>query len=110
MPIQPMDLQTLFAHINQVGKDQAAIKEGLASQQAAQANELIKDKKHQDESVNQMSEADENNQKIHADQGNGKFEEKENNSGKEEDVPDGEPKKVSIFTDPDLGKNIDISG
>ena len=36
MPIQPIDLQTLFAHINQVGKEQASIKEGLLAQQAAQ--------------------------------------------------------------------------
>ncbi len=35
MPIQPIDLQTLFAHINQVGKDQAVLKEGLTTQQAA---------------------------------------------------------------------------
>ena len=64
MPIQPLDLQTLFAHINQVGKEQAALKEGLAAQQAAHANELIKEMKHQDESVNKTTKTDEDNQKI----------------------------------------------
>ena len=68
MPIQPIDLQTLFAHINQVGKEQASLKEGLLAQQAAQANELIKEKKHQDESVNKTVKADEDNQKIQYDQ------------------------------------------
>ena len=110
MPIQPIDLQTLFAHINQVGKEQAALKEGLLAQQAAQANELIKEKKHQDESVNKTGKADEDKQKIHNDQEKGSSGEAsvgpENDNGK----PDEEKKKVSVFTDPDLGKNIDISG
>jgi len=108
MPIQPIDLQTLFAHINLVGKEQAVLKEGQALQQTAHANELIKEMKHQDESVNKSSKTDEDNQKIEDDQS-------QNNSGQSssdtEKEKQGEEKKiVSIFTDPDLGKNIDISG
>ena len=108
MPIQPIDLQTLFAHINQVGKEQAALKEGLTTQQAAQASELIKEKKHQDESVNKTTGTDEDNQKIrddHKNAGSG-----ESGSDHENEKPDTEKDKMSFFTDPDLGKNIDISG
>ncbi len=102
MPIQPIDLQTLFAHINQVGKDQAVLKEGQAAQQAAHANELIKEMKHQDESVNKGSKTDEDNQKIQDEHGN-------NNSGEflsdsDKEKSDDEKKKMSVFTDPDLGK------
>ena len=110
MPIQPIDLQTLFAHINQVGKEQAALKEGLTAQQAAQANELIKEKKHQDESVNKTTRSDEDNHKIHEDHekaGSGK---PGNDQKNENEIHDTEKKKISVFTDPDLGKNIDISG
>ncbi|MEA1910563.1 MAG: hypothetical protein U9N32_02680 [Spirochaetota bacterium] len=110
MPIQPIDLQTLFAHINLVGKEQAVLKEGQGLQQTAHANELIKEMKHQDESVNKSSKTDEDNQKIEDDH-------RQNNSGetfsdteKEEQGEEKIKKKVSIFTDPDLGKNIDISG
>jgi len=108
MPIQPIDLQTLFAHINQVGKEQAVLKEGQALQQAAHGNELIKEMKHQDESVNKSSKTDEDNQKIEDDQN-------QNNSGEsfsdtEKEKQEEEKKRVSVFTDPDLGKNIDISG
>ncbi len=108
MPIQPLDLQTLFAHINQVGKEQAVLKEGLAAQQAAHANELIKEMKHQDESVNKSTKTDEDNQKIQDEQGNNKPGESSGESGKEKSEE--EKKKIRVFTDPDLGKNIDISG
>lgn len=110
MPIQPIDLQTLFAHINQVGKEQASLKEGLLAQQAAQANELIKEKKHQDESVNKAGKADEDKQKIRDDQ---EHAESGASGGDHEDKnenPAAGKKKMSVFTDPDLGKNIDISG
>ena len=110
MPIQPIDLQTLFAHINQVGKEQAVLKEGLTAQQAAQANELIKEKKHQDESVNKTSGTDEDNQKIHGYQEKASSGESGSDHEKENEKPDTEKKKISVFTDPDLGKNIDISG
>lgn len=110
MPIQPIDLQTLFAHINQVGKEQAVLKEGQATQQAAHANELIKEMKHQDESVNKSAKTDEDNQKIQDEQENSNSGASTGESGKENDRTDGEKKKISVFTDPDLGKNIDISG
>ena len=108
MPIQPIDLQTLFAHINQVGKDQAVLKEGLAAQQAAHAKELIKETIHQDESVNKSTKTDEENQKINDDDKTGNQNEK--GAGKEKEKAPEEKKKINIFTDPDLGKNIDISG
>lgn len=110
MPIQPIDLQTLFAHINQVGKEQAALKEGQAAQQAAHANELIKEMKHQDESVNKSTKTDEDNQKIQDDQGNNNPGEFSGESGNEKEKSEEEKKKINVFTDPDLGKNIDISG
>jgi len=108
MPIQPIDLQTLFAHINQVGKDQAVLKEGLSSQQAAHAEELIKETMHQDESVNKSGKTDEDNQKINDEDNSG--DQGEQNQRKEKDTPPEEKKKINVFTDPDLGRNIDISG
>ncbi len=108
MPIQPIDLQTLFAHINQVGKDQAVLKEGLSSQQAAHAAELVKETMHQDESVNKSGKTDEDNQKIHDEDNTGN--QGDPGKRKEKDIPPEEKKKINVFTDPDLGKNIDISG
>lgn len=110
MPIQPIDLQTLFAHINQVGKEQAALKEGQTTQQAAHANELIKEMKHQDESVNKSTKTDEDNQKIQDDHGNNNPGTSSGNSENENENTNNEKKNISVFTDPDLGKNIDISG
>ena len=108
MPIQPIDLQTLFAHINQVGKDQAVLKEGLAAQQEAHAKELIKETIHQDESINKSTKTDEENQKINDEDKTGNQNKK--GAGKQKEKAPEEKKKINIFTDPDLGKNIDISG
>jgi len=110
MPIQPIDLQTLFAHINQVGKEQAILKEGLALQQSAHANELIKEMKHQDESVNKSNQTDDENQKIDDENNGNKSGEYLPDKEQEKDKLNEEKKKMRIFTDPDLGKNIDISG
>lgn len=110
MPIQPIDLQTLFAHINQVGKDQAVLKEGLAQQQSAHANELIKEMKHQDESVNKSTKTDDDNQKIDDEDNEKKSGEYLSDKEQEKEKLSEEKKKMSVFTDPDLGKNIDISG
>ncbi len=110
MPVQPIDLQTLFAHINQVGKEQAALKEGLHAQQAAQASELVKEKKHQDQSVNESKEVNEDNQKIKDDNEKGHPGESHPGKGRESETNGEKKKKMEVFTDPDLGKNLDISG
>ncbi len=108
MPVQPIDLQTLFAHINQVGKQQANLKEGIILQQSAKGSELVKETEHKNESVNKFEQVNEENQEI-----------KEKRSGsderREKDGENGAPKEEkqqdkNYFTDPDLGRNIDISG
>ncbi len=109
MPIQPLDLQVLFAHLNQVGKEQSLLKNGAVIQQSVKGNELVKETQHKDESVNNLKSTDDENQKIKDSEagGGGAFKNKDENKEKKEED---KKHKKKYFTDPALGKNIDISG
>lgn len=107
MSIKPLDLQTLFTKMAQVGKDQALIQKSVENQQSREANHLIKKENNRDHSVNKAEE-DKETQNI---------KDKESSSG--DSSSDTERKKNSeeqnneknrYFTDPKRGHNIDISG
>lgn len=107
MPIKPIDLQTLFSQLNQVGKQQAAEKDGAAlhaslhgavvkriEDEAAKAVQRPKDEQETAKSV------DDKGGSRRGSPGQGK---------KREGEPDEEPRTETI-TDPALGGHVDISG
>lgn len=112
MSLQPIDLQTLFVRLSQIGKEQAALKESSVLQQAARGAELAKQTRLNDETVRHTDELQQESGRIRdrqegsSEQGEEKREaqEEQNGSGREKG------KKKNIFRDPALGKNIDISG
>ncbi len=108
MPIQPIDLQVLFAHLSQVGKEQAVLKNAAVIQQAAQANEMVKKSEQQDHSINQTKELEDGPEKIHEDRK--KQNEKRGAEGKGEEKKQESSEKEDILRDPDLGHHIDITG
>ena len=110
MPLQPIDLQTLFAHLNQVGKQQAVLKEGAALQQVIKGNELAREARLKDETVNQTQEEQEESAKVRekqSEQGGAAY---QGDKGKQKGEEKEEKPKRNFFEDPALGKNIDISG
>lgn len=110
MPLQPIDLQTLFAHLNQVGKQQAALKDGVVLQQVIKGNELAKESRMKDETVNQTQETQEESAKVkdrQSEQGGGTYQEER---GRKKDEEKEDKTKKNFYEDPALGKNIDISG
>ena len=108
MAIKPIDLQTLFMHMNQVGKEQAQQKEGLHLQQVIMGSELVRETEQKDKSVNQAHALSDGPEAIHEDQesqGGGKKRRK-----KEEEKESGQDQSRNYYRDPDLGNNIDITG
>ena len=105
MSIKPIDLQTLFSHINQVGKEQAAQKNAMLMQQAATANEIVEETHQKDESVNEAKPSSDGPEQVN-DEGKG-F-----SGGKNESKRKKENKKEEkkYFEDPQLGKHIDLEG
>jgi hypothetical protein len=111
MAIQPIDLQTLFTQLDKVGKHQAAQKEGLQLQQALQGDQIQRETDERIRSVNESQDMGEGTEAVNdrsPRQNSGK--EKQDRQGRGE-APAGEafPGK-DLFRDPDLGKNIDLSG
>jgi len=108
MAIQPIDLQILFTQVDKVGKAQVAQQEGQTLQQAIQGTQLQRKTEEHVQEVNEAQDMGEGTEKVNdRKQGNsgnsgGK---KEKGLGKNDD----EENNPSMFQDPSLGKNIDIS-
>ncbi|MBB6481935.1 hypothetical protein [Spirochaeta isovalerica] len=107
MAITPLDLQTMFVRLNEVGKEQNHLKEAVASQQAAGAKELKEQELQQDKSVNKTEE-DKEAQKLKDEGGGANAGSGSQENEKKDSEAERPPKKV--FSDPDMGSHIDISG
>ena len=106
MPIQPIDMQTLFAKINQVGKEQAALKDISAQHQAMQNSEIEKQADQKTHTVQDPEDVSDGPAKTDEDGHAGREkEQQEENEPHEEEV-----KKKEVVKDPDLGHHIDLSG
>ena len=108
MSIKPIDLQTLFMHMNQVGKEQALQRGGLLMQQTVAGSELVQETEHRDNSVNETKSLSDGPEEIHedAEQASGQRRRGKKEGGKEQK----EGESSNYFSDPALGKNIDITG
>jgi hypothetical protein len=107
MPIKPIDLQTLFVQLSQVGKQQAAEKDGALlhanlhgtvikrlEDQAAKAVQRPQDDQTATESIDEQA-------------GSGVGGQSAEKRREEEKKPD---PQVETISDPDLGGFVDISG
>lgn len=110
MPIQPIDLQTLFAHLHHVGKGVASERAASAVQQATQAGEMVQRSQEEDNSVPETRDADggdgldkvrDDEHRKNGRQGSGKRESEDH--AEEQD-------RKTVYEDPDLGHHVDISG
>jgi hypothetical protein len=111
MAIQPIDLQTLFTQLDKVAKNQTAQKEGLHIQQALQGDQIQKKTDERIQSVNESQDTGEGAEIIR-DRNSRKKREKE---GQDREGTGKSPLEETrdapgIFRDPELGRNIDLSG
>jgi len=106
MAIAPIDLQTLFAQVDKVGKTQAASKEGQTLHQAIQGVQLQRKIEEQILQVSEAQNTGEGAEKIN-DHGQRQNEGRHNEKNKKDEKEE-EPQS-SIFRDPALGNKIDIS-
>ncbi len=105
MSIQPIDLQTLFSHMNQVGKEQAELKDGIVQSQNTQGSEILKKAEHEDHSVSEKKQTEEEALNV-KEEGKKKKKYKEGKKNKKNKKKEGK----DFFKDPDLGHHVDISG
>ncbi len=109
MPLLPIDLQTLFAQMNQVGKEQAVQRDVSILQQSLQGSEIVKKTEHQDTSVNETKQVGEGLEKIKEEKKNAERRENKRKREREKKVRKTIGKN-ELFNDPDLGQHVDIVG
>ena len=112
MAIQPIDLQTLFTQVDKVARQQSAQREGHAMQQALQGVHLQRKLEEQIQAVNETQNIGEDGaEKVKDRQSQGDLQEQGGGDGKKKEQENSaqEEKPIRFFSDPRLGRNIDIS-
>lgn len=107
MSIQPIDLQTLFMRLSQVGKEQAAMREATHVAQTVQGSEIAKRSEETARTVNEAKELEDGLDAVKDEEQRSDRQaggEKEDAQSKEEHA------KPKVFSDPALGNKIDLSG
>jgi hypothetical protein len=110
VPILPIDLQTIFMQIGNVGKEQAAAREVAPLQQSLQATEIVKQTYQQDRSVNETRDEREGQRIAEEErrrQARGGEGGKRGPAG-EQDAGERKPDREEVFRDPALGSHIDV--
>lgn len=107
MPIKPIDLQTLFMQMGQVGREKAVERDAVTMQQALQGNLAVRKQEEEAKTVRRLDEDQSGAGAIRPDggkpsEGGGQEGQKDTRG---EDTADRE-----TVTDPNLGKHVDISG
>ncbi len=111
MAMQPIDLQTLFTQLDKVGKLQANLKEGAQLQQSLQAASNQKKAEERVRSVNETHDAGEGADRVKDKAGRRGAESGGEGRKRQGDSEEPEEKEsAEVVRDPDLGKNIDVSG
>ncbi len=111
MSLQPIDLQTLFVRLSQVGREQSAIKQAVAQNQTVTGNEIAQRSQNAGHTVRETDEVSEGPESVNED------EQKENPNSRGRRSPSGAEEQSSEegdengeFRDPDLGQNVDLTG
>jgi hypothetical protein len=109
MAIQPIDLQTLFSQMEKVAKIQTREREGAQIQASLQGVQIQKKTDEKAHSVNETKDAGEGAEGIN-DKDPRKKREQASDAKQGETPDETEAEGFSIIRDPDLGRNIDLSG
>lgn len=109
MSIQPIDLQTLFVRLSQVGREQSALKQSIIQNQEVAGREIAERSRQVGESVQESEEVSEGPETVD-DDGNPS----QQHAAGHHEHPHGEgtseESEQDLFRDPDLGQNIDLEG
>lgn len=111
MPIKPIDLQTLFSQLEQVGRERAAGKDGNVGllQQSLQGMAQLK-KRGEEAKAIRKPEASDNGAPGVNDREGGNREERSATSREKDGDEAAEEREPNVITDPELGSRVDISG
>ena len=104
MSIQPIDLQNLLLRLDIIGKQQTAQQELVAHNQQVTGSELAQHSEEAERQVGETHITDEGPDQVneHGSQADGER--------REQPRQEQEATEPEVLSDPDLGRNIDVSG
>ncbi|MDR2792170.1 MAG: hypothetical protein LBB61_00690 [Treponema sp.] len=106
MAIQPLDLQVMFNQLDSIGKSQTVQKEGMVIQQALQNIRIQEKTEANIQAVHESHNIGEGAEAV-SDRGSQRFAGKDGERRHDKKHEEGD---VPTLWDPQLGKNVDISG
>lgn len=109
MSVSPLDLQTLYSNLKNVGQQHAAERASEIASQDKQADELVKKAAERNHKVSETKDIETGTEKINEDEHNKRQGSGEHEKDNESEAEDTAAKKT-YFEDPDIGSHIDISG
>ncbi len=107
MPLLPIDLQTVFSQTNQVGRDQAVQQQAPPLAQAQAGSELARQAQVRDTQVNESNDAGDGAEPVKDEEAGGRRRGRGRGRARERKA---EPPRRPVFTDPELGQHVDITG
>ncbi len=110
MSLQPIDLQTLFLRMSQVGQDQAAQRDSIIQGQDVAGREIAQRSQQHQRSVGETQRVEEGPDAVNDRDSGAQAESGEQGEQATENAETGGTEEENVFRDPDLGRNIDISG
>jgi len=113
MPLLPIDLQTMFSQMSQIGREQAVQKEVPPQYQAVQAEQIVRKSEHDDKAVNQAREPGDGPEKIREERPRRRRRggPRERRGAAVQAPAEGPPReRREVFEDPALGHNVDLVG
>ena len=108
MSIKPIDLQTLFVKLDDVGRAQSQVKEQSALQQSQAAREQVNKEIEDDRKVNETPQDSETGA-IKDDESESSSERRGGRRQKRRDSQES-GKSPEVVRDPEVGRHIDLSG
>ncbi len=108
MPIQPLDLQTLFARMNQIGRDQAHLRNAEVHAQETVGKEIQQRTALKQHSVQETDEIQDGPEKVHDDDESQQNKHQQDERKKQQDEE--HTQAEGQLRDPALGNNFDLSG
>ncbi len=107
MPLLPIDLQTVFSQTNQVGREQAVQQQAPPEAQAQAASALAQQALVRDTQVNESADAGDGAEQVKNEQGGRR---RRRGRGRARERKPEPPPRRPVFSDPELGQHIDITG
>ena len=109
MPLLPIDLQTMFNQMSQVGRETAVQREVSTQYQFLQGTEIARRTEQDDRAVGQARELGDGMEKVKEQrQRQGRRQSK--SKAEDEELEGGQATEEDIFDDPDLGHHVDLVG